>query len=201
MNKIILIGMGGHALSCLDIIIELDYDVLGFIDDKNIQNPYKINYLGNDNDLKKILKKENNYFGLIAFGNNKFINSRAELFSKLTKLGMKFTAIYPSSAYISKMSSIGIGTIIMHRTVINTQVNIGKNCIINTGSIIDHNSIIGDNCIVSTNVTINGNVKVSNNTFIGSGAIIFNDINIGKNCVISSGAVIRRDLTDNTIIK
>ena len=32
MNKVIIIGCGGHARSCLDIIIDTkDYDISGFI--------------------------------------------------------------------------------------------------------------------------------------------------------------------------
>ena len=47
-KKIIIIGSGGHARSCLDVILsEKKYKFLGYID----KSPGKINIIGSDKDL------------------------------------------------------------------------------------------------------------------------------------------------------
>lgn len=201
MKEIILIGSGGHALSCMDVIKRKGYNICGYIDEhrNNFLNSYGYNlkYLGDMEHCKKNLLKFNNAFFLIAFGAPNKIWVRAELYKELVGLGYNFCPIFSSEAYISKSSIVGSGSIVMHKCLINIGVKIEENCIINSGSIVDHQSYIGGNCIISTNVTINGNVKIGKNTFIGSGAIIFNNINIGENVIIGAGSIVRENIANN----
>ena len=201
MKKIILFGMGGHALSCVDVMLGQDFKIIGYIDKKEKKNYYDIPFLGPDQDIENIKRKYKVIYGLISFGSHKLINARTKLFTKLISLKFMFIPVIAKTAYISKMSNIDVGTIIMQNATINTGVHVGNNCIINTNSVVDHNSKIGNNSIISTNVTINGNVKIGKNSFIGSGAIIFNDIIIGDNCIIGAGQVIKKNLKNNSIVK
>ena len=59
MKKIILIGAGGHAKSCLDIVKSVKkFNILGFID--NVQKGYfeKYKILGGDDYLDNIKDKK-----------------------------------------------------------------------------------------------------------------------------------------------
>ena len=204
MKKIILFGLGGHAISCLDIILENNFEIIGYVDKKkkiNFDNYLNVDYLGTDSQINEILKKNKGVYGLISFGSYLSLKKRSYLYEKLQGFEINFLPIISSSSYISKMSYIDQATIIMHKAVINIGVTIKENCIINTGTIIDHESIIEKNCIISTNVTINGQVKVGENTFIGSGAVISNNLNIGNNCIIGAGVTIKNDIPDNSIVK
>lgn len=201
-KKIILIGMGGHASACIDVLENNKYQLLGFVDNKITKDDFhNLKYLGMDKDLEKIIKLYPNIFCIISFGNHKLIKKRAEIFNKIREYGYRFEAIISKTSYISQKCLIQDGTIIMNHVVVNIGVSIGKNCIINTGSILDHKSTIDDNCIISTNVTINGNVYIGKGTFIGSGAIISNDISIGSGSVIGAGVVIKKSLPNNSKVK
>mgnify|MGYP006100007385 CR=1 FL=1 len=200
MKKIILIGAGGHAKSCLDVILlTKKFKILGFIDIKKNINLLKYKVLGNERYLKSIKKQSTNLH--ISFG---FINSalkRIKLFNELKKLNFKFPVIISPKSQVSKNSTILDGTIVHHLAVINFGAKVGYNSIINTSAIIEHGVKIGNNCHISTRAVINGEAEVKDNTFIGSGAVVREGIKIGKNCFIGMGQTVIKNLKDNTIIK
>lgn len=200
MKKIIIIGCGGHANSCIEVLEDSNkFKIYGLICKKknNTFNNYKI--LGNDKSLDSIKKKCGN--ALIGIGQIKSFKIREKLFKILKKKGFKLPVIFAKSSYVSNFSKFGEGTIVMHNTFINRNVSIGKNTIINTGAIIEHDVLIGSNCHVSTGAIINGGTKIGDGTFVGSGTVINQGLNIGKNCIISSLTKIKKDLKDGSIIK
>lgn len=199
MKKIVLIGAGGHGVSCADVIeAENKYKIYGFVDNKKnfFLNQYKI--IGNDKDLAKIRKITNN--ALIVIGQIKNLFLREKIFKKLIKLKFNFPIIVSPIAYVSKNASIGNGTIIMHKAVVNSNAKIGRNCIINTGAIIEHDVIIGDNCHISTGAVVNGGAIIQNNSFVGSGATIKQNIKIGKACLVNAKKFINKNLKNNSKI-
>jgi sugar O-acyltransferase (sialic acid O-acetyltransferase NeuD family) len=190
VNNIVLIGGGGHAKSCIDVIeTEGKWKIAGLVDkfqsNKRISG-YEI--LGNDNDLDKIVK-EYKYFH-IAIGQIKTPQMRINIYEKIKRLGGHFPIIVSPNAHVSKNSTIGEGTIIMHNASVNNNVMIGKNCIINTGAIIEHDVELGDFVHASTGCVINGNTKIGNKSFVGSNATIYNSIKKQK-IIIPAGSIIK----------
>lgn len=199
MKNLILIGAGGHCLSCIDVIeLQNYYRIAGLVDNKLRKKKFKYKILGKDEDLKQIFKKYKS--ALVTIGFIKDYEKRLKTFKKLKKIGFNLPKIISPLAYISPRSSIGEGTIVMHGSIINAGVKIGKNCIINSKTLIEHDTIIGDNCHLSTGSLINGNVKLDNNSFIGSNSVIKQGIKIGKRCFVNANIFIDKDLKDNTKI-
>lgn len=195
MKKIILIGGGGHATSCIDVIEkEKKFKIIGIIDstkkiDKKILN-YKV--IGRDKDLKKFKRLAD--YAFICVGHISINNVRKKLFDQVIKSGFKLPKIISPNSVISKYSKIGQGTIVHHGAIINAGSIIGKNCIINNNSLIEHDVKIGNNTHISTSVTINGDVSIGENSFIGSGAIIKNSIKIKKKTFVSMGKIIKKNI-------
>ena len=203
MKKIILVGAGGHAKSCIDVIeSNSKYMVFGLVDNnyKRIKNIFQYRVIGDDNDLEKIFLKYRIKYAHISIGLNKDLKKRRRIFLKLKKIGFKFPKIISKKSHISRHSDIGEGSIVMHNVVINSNVRIGMNCIINTNSLIEHDSVIGDHCHISTSSTINSTVSVGNNSFIGSGTIIKQCVSIGENSFINMGKKIFKNQKKNTYI-
>tara|TARA_Y100000992_G_scaffold293037_1_gene251215 strand:+ start:893 stop:1495 length:603 start_codon:yes stop_codon:yes gene_type:complete len=200
MKKIILIGAGGHAESCLDVIkLTKKFKILGFIDKNKNRNILNYKVFGDETYLKNIKKKS---FGLhISLGFIKSPNKRVKIFNDFRKLKFSFPVIISPQAQVSKNSDILDGTIIHHNAVINFGAKIGYNNIINTSAIVEHGARIEDHCHISTRAVVNGGVLVKENTFIGSGAIIREGLKIGKNCFIGMGKIVTKDLKDNSILK
>lgn len=196
-EKIILVGAGGHAKSCIDIIEEQNkFSIFGIIGIKNevgkVISGYEV--IGSDDDYDSYLNIKNVH---IAIGLD-YKNLRLKLFNHLKKIGFKFPNIYSPRAYISKKSSIGEGNILMHSSILNASSSLGNNCIINTNALIEHDCKIGDNCHISTGVIINGNVDIGQNTFLGSMSCIKNGVKIGENCFIGMGSTVIKDLPSNS---
>lgn len=202
-NSLLLIGAGGHAEACIDVIeYQTKYKILGILGLKKekgkfIFNKYKV--VGTDEDLIKLSKKVKN--ALITVGQIKSAGIRLKIFNKLKKLNFNLPIIKSPYSVVSRYSEIGEGSIIMHGAIIGPKVKVGKNCIINSNSLIEHGSIIGDNTHIATSVTINGNVKIGSNTFIGSKTAIKQKVIIGDNSIIEMGQVIFKNCPPNSFIK
>ena len=192
MQNIIIIGSGGHALSCLDVILSSKkYKVKGYIsENKNKILSKKIKWLGTDDYFKKLNQNDNIHIGFANIG-KKNLQRRIKIFELLKKRGCKFPVIKSKFSYISKDTEIGDGTIIMHNVVVNINVKIGTNCIINTKSLVEHDTIIGHHSHISTGVIINGNCKLSDKSFLGTGSIIFNNVNL-KQKIITGGKIVKK---------
>jgi len=201
-ENIVIIGNGGHANSCIDVIEKIEkFNIIGFVDKKLDVNDLNYGYsiIGKDEDLDKIFKNTKN--AAMGIGYIKDPKVRANLFIKALDIGFKFPPLLSPNAYVSNQALIGDGTIVMHGAIVNAGVKIGKNCIINTGAIIDHDVSIGDNCHISTGAIINGQCKIDICTFVGSGSVLRENIQIGKNCFIAMGSKIILNIEDFTKYK
>ena len=199
-KKIILVGAGGHAKSCIDVINSTNiFKIIGFIDNKKKGKFENYKILGNDEHLFS-LKSQKNLSIAITIGQIKKYKPRYKIFKKLLKLNFKLPKIISKFSIVSKKANISFGTMIFHDAIINRGSFIGKNTIINSKALIEHDTKIGDNSHIATSAVINGNVEIGANTFVGSRAVIKNGIKIGKNCVIGMGSVIKKDLKDYSLI-
>ena len=86
MNEIILLGAGGHANSCIDVIEQSkQFRIAGLVADFDSQKrnlPYPL--LGNDDDLEKFREKYD--YAFIAIGQIKTPSIRINLFERLKKI-------------------------------------------------------------------------------------------------------------------
>ncbi|MDB4794728.1 acetyltransferase [bacterium] len=202
MNEIILIGAGGHARACIDVIEQTErYKVAGLVEKDKVSSQEKLGYpiIGKDDDLFELRQKYSN--ALITVGQIKSPKIRVKLFQLLQKMGYTLPVIVSPSAYVSKHTQIAEGTIVMHHAIVNANARIGNNCIINNKTLIEHDARIGDHCHIATGAIVNGGVNVGKESFIGSGAISKQYVSIGNNCVIGAGVTIKSDVESNQIVK
>ena len=195
-KNIIIIGAGGHAEACIDLVEKNNtYKVkfvVGTIKEKNkiILGKYKVIFT--DKDLKDLSRKFK--YALIGVGQIKSSALRIKIFNNLKNKGFNIPKIISPHAVISKYSEIGEGTVIMHGSIIGPNVKIGKNCIINSKSLIEHGTSIGNNTHVATSVTINSGVKIGSNCFVGSNSSIRQLINIKSGSFVKMCSKITRNV-------
>lgn len=199
MNEIVIIGGGGHAKSCIDVITHnKEYSIIGINDPKLSSSPI----LGIPlikGSLKELFSEIKSVFIGIGFIKNPTL--RKDLINQIKEIGFERPSFTSPHAYFSLNSNIDEGTIIMHHAMINTHVEIGEFSIINSKSLIEHDVKIGSNCHISTGAVINGGSSIGSNTFVGSNAVIGNNISVGENCIIQAGTFLNRHLKDNEIYK
>ena len=202
MDEIILIGAGGHARACIDVIEVInEYKVAGLIERDELKSQKVLGYpiIGTNDDLFEL---RNQYsFALIAIGQLKSAETRIKLFQLMQEMDYTLPVIISPRAYVSKHAKIGDGTIVMHDAIVNANAGVGKNCIINNKVLIEHDAVVGDHCHIATGAIVNGEVNVGSESFIGSGAVTKQSVSIGSRCVIGAGAVIKTDVKSNQVIK
>lgn len=192
MEKILLVGGGGHCRSVIDVIEEENrFQVAGIVDRSELLGSKVLDYevIGCDDDLKMLSKTYK--YALVTVGQIRSSELRVKLFTTLKELGFILPTVISPRSYISKYAELGEGTVVMHDVLINASVKIGTNCIINTKSLIEHDSIIEANCHISTGAIINGGVKVEANSFVGSNTTTKEAIIIKKNSFIKAGSIVK----------
>lgn len=200
-KKIFIIGAGGHAKTCIDVIESNNKFRIPYLVDKKISKKKIFNYkiIKESDFIKKKSKEKKNI--LIGIGQIKNSSLRKNKFLQYKKFGYNFPNIVSKFSYVSKNSLLREGTLVCHGVVINAGAKIGLNCIINNQSLLEHDVTVGDHCHISTGALINGGAKIGSNTFIGSGTIIKENIKIGKNCIVGAGLTIKKDLKPFSLIK
>jgi sugar O-acyltransferase (sialic acid O-acetyltransferase NeuD family) len=197
MPNLILVGGGGHCLSCIEVIKSIPrWSVMGIID-----SPEKVGstlnglpVLGSDKDTAALAAKCPRM--MITVGHVRSAAVRKRLFAMTREAGVVFPIIVASTAYVAESAEVGAGTIVMHRAFINAGAKVGENTILNTGCTVEHDATVGRHCHVSTGSIINGGCVVGDECLIGSGAIIRQCVRIVDHCVVGAGAVVVDDLVE-----
>ena len=200
-SNLILIGAGGHAHSCIDVIEHLgSFKIAGLIGtEEELQNEcmgYRV--IGTDLDLPKFI--EQYQYAIVTVGQIKSFIVRQRLFDQAESLGFKMPAIISPTAHVSRYAVVGSGTIVMHGAIVNAGARVGNNCIINTNALIEHDAIVANHCHISTGAIVNGAANVGLGSFVGSGSIIKEGITLGSNCVVGMGVAVRHHHTENSLI-
>ena len=194
---LILIGSGGHAHACIDVIEQHgQYLIAGLVGMPEEVHAQHLGYpvIATDGDLQQ-LAKEYQYV-LITVGQIRSPDNRIRLYQKAAELGFQLPVIIAPTAHVSPHATIGAGTIVMHGGIINAGAKVGNNCIINTCALVEHDTIIGDHCHISTGAILNGDVRIGAGGFVGSGSIIKEGVTFGERCVVGMGLSVRHDLGD-----
>lgn len=191
MKNIIIIGNGGHATVCKEIITDTGkYRITHYftINEKEL-NAKTLLY--NQKNLKKIFNKTK--YAHIGIGQILNKNLREKIYKELTLIGFVLPSFISKNSYFSKTARIDSGSIVMNNAVVNSNVLLGKNVIINTGAIIEHDVKIKNDVHVAPGAIVNGGVNIGSNSFIGSGAIIKQGLSIPKNTFIQAGSIVLKN--------
>jgi len=194
-EKLILIGAGGHARSCIDVIeLQGKFKVTGLVGLNQEVGDSVIGYpvIATEYELNELFKESS--FALIAIGQINSANKRKLLYYQALSVGFTLPSIVSPTAYVSPHAKIGSGTIIMHGAIVNAGARVADNCIVNSRALIEHDVTIESHCHISTGAIVNGGAKISEECFIGSGAVVKEGISVGEGSLIGMGLSLRQNL-------
>jgi len=196
MEKLLLIGGGGHCAVVIDAIQRQGTFKIAGIIDANIPIGEKVlgvEILGSDRDLGTWHKKGiKNCFISAGSVANTALRIRLQALAK--KIGYRFPNVIHPDCLVSKYASFGCGNYLAPYAIINARAEIGNNCIINTGAIIEHDCLIEDFVHVAPGATLSGGVTVRKGAHIGAGSVIIQCLTIGERTVIGAGSVVIKDI-------
>jgi len=197
--RIVVLGAGGHAQSCLDVIASTNaFEVFGLVDPgfaaESIRFGHRV--IGGDECLAET--RRHCGAAVLAIGQIRSSEPRRRLTAMLQQLDFSLPVVTSSSAYVSADAEVGFGTIVMHGSVVGPGVAIGSMSIVNSNSTIEHGCVLGSFVHVAPGAVVNGDSRIGSGTFVGSGAVIHHGIDIGSDCLIAAGSIVRQTLPDGT---
>ena len=171
-EPILLVGAGGHARACIDVIEQERRFVVGGLighrrHEVGTNGPRLPGARHRRRDPASFVARYRN--ALVAVGQIKTPEPRMRLFELLERHHVRLPGHRLPAGYVSRHATVGAGSIVMHGAVVNAGATVGRNCIINSQALVEHDAAIGDHCHISTSSAVNSGVRVGAGTFIGSG--------------------------------
>lgn len=180
--KIAILGNGGHASVCLDILKIHKKEPFCYITltkEKNNSITSSLQ-ISDEEFIHKFRPDEIQLINGVGIVPGENFNLRKKLYCKYTELGYEFLNLIHPSTIISESVRIKDSVQIMAGCIIQNNVTIEENSIINTGSIIEHDCFIGNSCHIAPGSILCGSVKVDSNVFLPAGSIIKQNTVINK---------------------
>ena len=188
MNRLIIIGAGGHGKVIADAALKNGYTNICCVDDHATGDVMGFPIIGTTADVECL--NDGNTDFVIGIGNNAIRKTIAEIHN------VNWVSIVHPSAQIGFDAEIGKGTVVMANAVVNVCAKIGEHCIINTGAIVEHDNVIENYAHISPNVALGGTVRIGSLTHVGIGATVKNNTEICSDCTIGAGAVVIKSIKE-----
>lgn len=188
MNRLIIIGAGGHGKVIADNALKNGYTDINFIDDCITDECIGFPIIGTSADIENFADENTDF--IIGIGDNKIREMIAE------KHNVNWVTLIHPSAQIAFNASIGKGTVIMAGAVVNASAVVGSHVIINTCAVVEHDNVIGDYVHISPNAALGGTVHIGKSVHIGIGVVVKNNIGICNDCIFGAGAVVVNNVED-----
>ena len=207
INKIIIIGAGGHAAEIHDYIRyiinmgsehpqSISYELAGVIDD----NPdtyekykFKCEYLGSINGHKV----QNDCRYVIGIANLEF---RHKIVERFLKEGAQFETLVHPSAYVSETARIGTGSVIAPNVNLGPNVSVGSFTLVNARCSLGHDTKVGDFNFISPNVCFSGGTSVGDHNLFGINSATIPGIKVGNRNKIMAGMVLDKNVGDDETV-
>lgn len=186
MNKLIIIGAGGHGRVAADIAELMGYDDISFLDDRSNCD---VNVIGTTNDITKYAATSDFF---VAIGNP---DIRKKFFDELKINGARIVRLIHPSAIVARSAILGDGILIAAGAVVGVNAIVEDGAIVNTLSSVDHDCVLKTFSHISGGAHMVGGTHIDSFSFVGVGATIVGDVCAG--CFIGAGAVVAKSITES----
>lgn len=192
-KRLAFIGAGSHADAVFLILDKNRYKLVGYFDDKDINEHDGFPVLGKIDDVEGFLKSGKIDSVFVTIGDNE---KRQEVFDTLCPefYNSFINIISPTAIVLSKESIQGRGIFIGSGAFVGAKVSIADNTIVNTNSVVEHHTKIGSHVNIAPSVTINGICNIHDGCYLGSSSVLIQLIDVCPNTVIGAGAVVVKSI-------
>lgn len=214
MKKLLIFGAGDGGQEILKVLLQdinqmnPTWEVLGFVDDKWIENHYPA--LDKSKEGTEAVVCGHSVFGIEYFSDATDIYGICGIMGPCLRQkiiedevegrGFKLASLVHPSVTIANDFLINPGTVIFPNVSISHNVKIGKGVFINYNCVLGHEVIIGNYTTISPSSTINARCNIGHNCTIGSGATLVPDITMEDNALIGAGSTIFSKVKSRTSV-
>ncbi len=190
--SVLLIGAGGHARVCVEVLREADLHVVGALSrDGAGAHVLGVPVVGRDVDVASAATDLGAALVCVAIGDNA---ARRGWSARVGEVGLSLVTAVAGSAVVSPTARLGPGAQILPGAVVNAVATIGRGAIVNTNASVDHDVVVGEFAHVAPGVVIGGEVRIGGSVLVGLGARVTPGRRIGDGATVGAGAVVVRDV-------
>ena len=191
MNRIAILGAGGHGKVIGEIALLSGWNSVDFYDDGEVTKKSSEHFpiLGG---VASLFENSDYYDGFhVAIGDNQ---TRLHILSKFLELGMPCPNLISPSSVISQSVILGSGISIMANVVVTTNAILGNGVILNTSCSVDHDCRLESGVHIGPGAHLAGDVSVGRCSWIGIGSTVIPGKVIGENTIIGAGSAVISDI-------
>lgn len=204
MNVAIL-GAGGHAKMCIDLIRALgEWHIVGILDTIHPigSEVMGVPVIGHDTEVDfQWLRNEGVQEMVNGIGLVENHRKRGAIHTRLRGAGFRLPNLIHPRAIVEPSSSMGTGNQIMAGAIVGSDVSIGDGCIINSGCIVSHDCRIGNDVHLAPGSILAGSVVVDDRALVGMGSTVYLRVRIGQDALVPNGTAVMRDVSDREVMR
>lgn len=136
---------------------------------------------------------------ILGIGYSHMNKIREKIFFKCKNKGYNISKFIHSTAFV-QTDSIGEGTIILERTLIQPFVTIGLANLIWYNVSVAHDDIIGNFNTLAGSTSLCGFVKIKNNCYLGNRCMVFDNVSLDDYTLVGAGADVKRSTQKYDVI-
>jgi sugar O-acyltransferase (sialic acid O-acetyltransferase NeuD family) len=197
--RVVLLGGGGHAKMCIDILRQMSgLEIIGILDAKHPCEPVLgVPFIAGDSDEDLARLRKQAPFAVNAVGAVRSHADRQGHYARLKKAGFSISKLIHPKAIVEPSVMLGEGNQIMAGAVVGS----GNNSIVNSGAVLSHDCSIGDNAHLAPGAILAGGVRVGSGTLVGVGVTVYLGVRIGQGVTINNGLDVHADVHDHAVVK
>jgi len=195
MNRIVIIGAGGHAASVADALLATgQWNVIGLIapDSEREATVCGLAVVGNDSDLERLARE--GVAAAIGVGSIGDAAGRMRIAARAHDAGLALPAVVHPNASVSAHAQVGPGVFVAAGAVVGPHAVLSECCIVNSGAVVDHGCSIGAFVHIAPGAALSGDVHVGAGAHVGTGASVIHGAVIGERAIIGVGSSVVSDI-------
>lgn len=204
-KKLVILGAEGQARTVFDSLLyqsqatNEDYEILGFIADKEFTKTTTQIYAGRDilggiDWLAKYSKEVLVVNGIVKPATIHKLTTAAK------KVGAKFHTLIEPSAVVSPSAILGEGVVVRSQAVINANCRVGNFVVVNVFCALGHDNLVEDYVVLPGRVSTAGYVTLKEGVFIGMGGIVGEKVTLGRWSTVGGMAFVNKDVPPNSTV-
>jgi sugar O-acyltransferase (sialic acid O-acetyltransferase NeuD family) len=199
-TRLVIVGAGGFGREVFQLLLDINaasptFDVLGFLDDGEVQLP-RLERLG-----ASLLGASSALAGLgasfvIAIGSP---DTRRRIDARLRSSAPTAILTHPSASVGSDVD-VGAGAVIAAGARLTTNVSLGRHVHVNVNCTIGHDVVIEDYATLYPGVHLGGGCVIEAGATLGTGCVVLPGVRVGRGAIVGAGAVVARDVRPDTTV-
>ena len=191
MSPLLIVGAGGVGREVLDLCLDLQRDVIGFVDEHWAGESVR----GLPVWTAQQAPTTSEY--LIAIADPAV---RRRLAAVMGELRFQPASLCHRLSYLAPESAYGDGFLLQANTFVSSSVRVGVHCQVHYNASIGHDAVLEDFVTVYPGANVSGNVRLGAGATVGSNAVVLQGLAVGEGAFVGAGSVVTKDVPAGTVV-